>query len=347
MKSYEVKLYSRTGTFKQQIQDIVSDVSFIEEQNGWQSNMTLSVVGELSDYAFGDIVEIREVDKTNKEISNTYSGIITNIDVVEFQKSYILNLELYGVFTRLSTIIYASGWSRKFEKSWTAGTIIKDIIDSFNAVYGGISGTKILQTNLIRYTTDSIDTSWTTLAYDFDFDDCLWAIRKVAEDSGYIWFVGADGVFHLKKESDLPIKYLTFDREIIAITKRIKTDEMKNKLYLQVHGDVELTYQDTPSQTIYWVYETRESDTDIKTNATAEKKATELMTKYGYELDEVTLSLKPQKSSDFTPLVRISTLNTRTPIIGKSIVRVDKTKSGIKLAIGDYISLSRTIKKIV
>jgi hypothetical protein len=71
--------------------------------------MTLSVVGELSDYAFGDIVEIREVDKTNKEISNTYSGIITNIDVVEFQKSYILNLELYGVFTRLSTIIYSSG----------------------------------------------------------------------------------------------------------------------------------------------------------------------------------------------------------------------------------------------
>ncbi len=50
------------------------------------------------------------------------------------------------------------------------------------------------------------------------------------------------------------------------------------------------------------------------------------MKKYAYEVEEIAITLKPQKSSDFTPLVRISTLNTRTPIVGKSIVKIDKRK---------------------
>lgn len=46
MKSYEIKTYTRLGVFKKQInpKNIVSDISFSEEQNGGQSNMTLSVV---------------------------------------------------------------------------------------------------------------------------------------------------------------------------------------------------------------------------------------------------------------------------------------------------------------
>jgi hypothetical protein len=71
------------------------------------------------------------------------------------------------------------------------------------------------------------------------------------------------------------------------------------------------------------------------------------MAKYGYEIEETVITLKPQKSSDFTPLVRISTLNTRTPIVGKAIVRIEKRKDGMTLAIGDFPSLARAIKKIV
>jgi hypothetical protein len=71
------------------------------------------------------------------------------------------------------------------------------------------------------------------------------------------------------------------------------------------------------------------------------------MTKYGYEVEETAISLKPQRSADFTPLVRITTLNTRTPITGKSIVRVEKRKDGITLAIWDFPSLARAIRKII
>jgi len=349
MKSYEIKTYTRLWVFKKQInpKNIVSDISFSEEQNGGQSNMALSVVWDIADFSPSDIVEIREVDDTNKEISNTYSGIINNMEIVEFQKSYILNIEIYWVFTRLSDIFYTSGWNKKFTKNATTWVIVKEIIDSFNAIYWTLSWTKILDTNLIRYTVDSIDTSGTTLLLDFDYESCLDSINKVTENSGFIWFVGADGIFYLKKEIDLQIKRITFEKEIIAVTRKLKTDEMTNKIYMQVHNDVELSYQDLTSQSIYWVHEWRITDSDIKDSITAQSKATEKMLKYWYEIEETTITLQPQKSSDFTPLIRITTQNTRTPITAKSIVKIDKRKDWMTLAIWDFPSLARTIKKIV
>jgi hypothetical protein len=132
---------------------------------------------------------------------------------------------------------------------------VKGIIDSFNSVYGTLSDTQVLTTNLIRYTTDSIDITGTSASIEFDYETCLFSISKVVENSGFVWFVGADGIFYLKKETDLPITYITFDREIIAISKKLKTDEMRNKIYYQITGSSESSYQDAISQALYGVHE--------------------------------------------------------------------------------------------
>lgn len=71
---------------------------------------------------------------------------------------------------------------------------------------------------------------------EFDNDDCLSAIAKATKDTGFRFFIGADGKCVLLKEADFIRKNLTFDREINKISKTFKKDDMVNRLYLERAG---------------------------------------------------------------------------------------------------------------
>ena len=63
MKAYEIKAYDPFGTFKRQItpRNVTNAVSYSEQLDGGQGDMTLSVIGNPDDYQCGDIIEIREL----------------------------------------------------------------------------------------------------------------------------------------------------------------------------------------------------------------------------------------------------------------------------------------------
>lgn len=157
MKSYELKLYSRLGVFKKQInpQDVSSEIAFQEELDGGQGDLTLKVVGSQSDYVVSDIIEIREVNDDSPTVSQTYTGIIEEIETTEYEYTTLLDIKLLGVFTALNDVLFKSGGSRTFSKTGTAGAIISDIVASFNSDYGAMFGdTQNIQI-FIRYWDDT------------------------------------------------------------------------------------------------------------------------------------------------------------------------------------------------
>lgn len=100
MKTFEVKLYDSSGTFKKQINptNITSQISFSEELNGGQGNLNMDIVWDMDDFVCSDIVEIREVDTENRAISATYTGVIEEIGVKEYKTTEVLNLSILGIF---------------------------------------------------------------------------------------------------------------------------------------------------------------------------------------------------------------------------------------------------------
>lgn len=187
----------------------------------------------MDDFVCSDIVEIREVDTENRAISATYTGVIEEIGVKEYKTTEVLNLSILGIFSLLNDIEAKSAGNRTFTKNKTPGNIVKDIIDSFNTDYGALTGdTQNLTTNAIRYTGSSIDVTGTVTNRNFEKVSCLAAIKAALENTGFDFYIGADGICYVTQTANQTIKYLTFDREIISIDRKIHKRDMVNTYYL-------------------------------------------------------------------------------------------------------------------
>jgi hypothetical protein len=246
-KQFEIKIYEKDGTFKQVVnpKNVTTDISFTEELNGGQGNLSISFVGDPDSVISSDIVEVREVDTENKVISKTYTGIVEELDITEYKENEVVTLSILGAFTALNDVKYKDGGNRTFTKSGTPGAIVKLIIDSFNADYGTLAGdTQNLTTNLIRYSGSSVDITGTTVDRSFANEDCLTAIKKTLEDTGFDFYIGADGVIHVTQDADQAEKTLTMGREVISIPRKYHKRDMVNTYYLTRNGGTELTYTD-------------------------------------------------------------------------------------------------------
>ncbi len=348
IKNYEIKLYSQKWEFKTQInlKNNTNEISFSESLNGWQGSLNLQVVWTENDFICSDIVEIREVSQKNKTINPTYTGIIENIEIQEYKNTSILNIELYWVFTALNDIIYKNWWDKTFIKTDTAGNIVKNIIDSFNSEYWSLEGeTQNIWFTLMRYTIDSIDITGTTLSIEFENNNCLEAIKKVIENTNYYFFIDETGVCTLKLRENAEHKYLTFDKELISINRKIKKDEMVNKYYLSRVGDVEKMYSNSSSITTFNLKEKVEKKSEIQNETTQDEKWNTFIDDFSLERLEISINMKSQINNFLRPWNLITTQNTKNQLFEKQITKINKNRDNWILFIWDYPSIWKTISK--
>jgi hypothetical protein len=348
-KLYEFKLYDEDGTFKKQINSklVTSDVSFSEELNWGQSNLKIDVVDSLSEYQCSDIIEVREVDEDNKSISPTYTGIIEEINVTEYQNVETLSVTCLGVFSVLNDVLYRNSGTTTFSMTNTAGNIAKNIIDNFNLQYGAMTGdTKNIGTSILTYTATSIDTSWSTLFLNFSTVNCLSALKTTLENSGFDWYIGYDGVLYVQQPVNQTVKVLTFERELLSIDRTVHKRDMTNKYYLGRNGGTVVTYSDVASQGLFRLKEEYESKTDIGDLNSQNVYGNQKIADYAYERNEIALTLKPLQTGSILPGYRVTTLNSRNQIVAEKITKIDKNSEKWKIYLGDFVSLWKTIIQV-
>lgn len=339
---FEFKLYDWTWEFKQTLNPKLeySKISFQEEMDSWQWDLNLIVEGNLNDFQDSDIIEIR--DSVNW---NLYTGILEEIDIEEFETSSILNLKFLWTFTALNDIEYKSWSSRTFTKTDTVWNIIKDIIDSFNIDYGALFGhTQILQTNLIRYTWSSIDITWDTISVDFDKNNCLIAIQNTIKDTGFNFYIWKDWIIFVTQKINQDKKYITFEKEILSIQRKLSKKDMVNKYYLTRDWGVEKIYEDTAYQTQFALKEKSETRSDILDEATQDIKWDEYIEENKNEDNIVSIKIKTN-SIEIKPWDIITTLNSRNNLIEKQITKIDIKKEFWTIYLWNFISFWKTIIK--
>lgn len=354
MLKYEVKVYDRLGNFKSQInpKNIVGDIAYSDEIDGGQSNLTLSIIWNWEDYKYSDIVEIREVSDEYRTIKWVYTGVVNSLSIVEFENEDQIEIELLGIFTILNNIEFSYGWSKKVTMNGTAGQIMKYIIDSHQTEYTTLSGdTQVLDWYPIRYTSTSIDTSGASLSIKFDADSCLDALKKCAENSGMHWHIGCDGVVYYGETAwD---KRLTFQREIIAISKTLSGNDMKNKItfingytYIDVNWDPQegkqtTIYQDATSISSFGIHEDTVEDTTVRSISAWWVKANAMISENNSEKDETVITVK--RPIVISPNMHITTQNTKIPIENKRVERIEWRRDTVSIYLGSYLSFWREI----
>lgn len=347
MKTFEYKLYDGFGNLKMQINPlkIISKISFSEELNWGQWNLNIEIEADENDFVCSDIIEIREVDEDNKTPSPTYTGIIEEMEVTEYRTKQIIKLSLLGIFTVLNDAEYKQGGSRSFTATGTPWTIVKAIIDSFNADYGTLTGgdTQNLTTNIIRYTGSSIDVTGTSINKVFDNVDCLSAIKNALEDTGFDFYIWADGICYVTARANQPEIFLTFDRQIIKINRKLHKRDMVNTYHLERNGGTELTYTDAGAVSIFHIKELSESDTQINDATTQNLNWNQKINDYAYERTEISLEVKVDNNSQIAPWKMVTTQNTLQQIQQQQITKITKTQTSWTVYMGDFTSFWKTI----
>jgi hypothetical protein len=333
----EVKLYDNTWMFKKQLnqKQISWDIEFQEELNWGQWNLTLSFEYDLETFNFWDIIEIR-----NSEVWNLYTWIIENINVYEFEEKSFVQIEFYGIFTALNDIIYKD-WSNKiFTKTWTIESIAKSIIDYFNTQYWSLFGdTQILDSELIRYVTWSIVAS-DTISIEFNNLDCLWALKKLLENTIYSFFIWSDWIIYIKSESTQINKILTFEKEIINIERQVSKKDLVNKLFLKRKDWTELIYEDITSQNTFWVKEKIENRSELENFTTQNFYWNNFIEKNKNPKEIIEINVK---NIPVSPWYIIQTLNTLNPINGIQVMKIDIKKDSKKLYLWEFESFGKKI----
>lgn len=347
MKTYEYKLYDGFGNLKMQINplNIISKLSFTEELNWGQWNLNIEIKADETDFVCSDIIEIREVDEDNKTPSPTYTGVIEEMEITEYKTTQVIKISLLGIFTVLNDAEYKQGGLRSFTATWTPWTIVKAIIDSFNLDYWTLTGgdTQNLTTNVIRYTGGSIDITGTSISKVFANVDCLSAIKSVLEDTGFDFYIWADGVCYVTQRVNQPEIVLTFDRQIIKINRKLHKREMVNTYHLSRNGWSEQTYTDAGSVAVFHIKESTESDTSINDLATQNLNWNQKLNDYAYERTEISLEVKVESNSTIAPWKMITTQNTLQQIQQQQITKITKNQTSWTVYMGDFTSFWKTI----
>ena len=240
----------------------------------------------------------------------------------------------------MNDVVSPASWT------WTAGEIVKAIIDNFNTKYWTLQDTSMLQNYAIRYTDDSIDTSWNEIQVTFKNMNCLNAIKETIKNTDFCFFIWADGILYLKKKTDTSnAKYLTFGREIIKIEKTIEKKDLVNKSIMKNDSWLTSTLDDTDYINLFWLREKIVVDTSIRNQATIDDKNAEYLNKNKKPTTSITMLIKTW--SNLKPWDYVTTLNSKQNIQNLQIKKIQKKEVQHTLTFWDFNSFWKKIIDLV
>jgi len=257
MFNYKVYNLSWTYKFTINIKDIKNLISFTANENWgqWQCKLLLNYNFETTTIVNTDIIHIY------KDTTLIYTWIVQDVFRKINNNFEEIELPLLWLWTLPTYLLYKDSWNYVFSKNQDPSQTIKDIIDYINTIYTA---------GWLSYDVWSIETYWTTVDIDFDYDNCLEALIKCIETTNFKFFIDRDWKVYFKSKPVSATHTLTVWKDIEQINLEEDSENLINKLLLEYKSWI-LPYEDIASQGNYWLKEKYLSKTDLIDIASADE----------------------------------------------------------------------------
>jgi len=202
---YQVKVYDRLNTtLKKTIspKDILSDISFSLNTNGWLWEQTIELAYSITDTTFfyWDIVKITMFNDNNKNWVQIYMWYVTKIGRHQTTTRQTITLTCLWV----ASLLTEQRWS--FSLHDTTSDMVKEIIDDYNTNYA----------NVFTYNAGSIDT-WGSVWWWHISGTYLEMLQSLASRDWKYLFIDWEWVVWFKDDPTTPTHYFTNRKDVEKI----------------------------------------------------------------------------------------------------------------------------------
>lgn len=255
MFNYKVYNLSWVYKFTINIKDVKNLPSFTANESGWQGECKL-----LLNYNFETTtIENTDIIHIYKDTSLLYTWIVQDVFRKITNNSEEVELPLLWLWTLPTYLLYKDTWSYVFSKNQDPSVIIKNIIDYINTTYTAW---------WLNYDVWSIETYWTVVDIDFDHDTCLDAIKKCIATTDFKLFIDKDWKVYFKSKPVSATHILIVWKDVEQINLEEDSEKLVNRLILKRKSWTTI-YEDTTSQTNYWLKELYLEKTDLADSVSA------------------------------------------------------------------------------
>lgn len=258
MIRFDIKTYNKDGTFKTTINPncVMNDISFTENVNGGQGQLTLNLALSFGDNSFQwwDLIKVVLFNERYKQGKQIYFGYISQITrKYDANKGYIV-LTCLWIASLLNKIIFSGNYS------WSIKSILNQIISTFNSNYSGL------------ITVGQIDDYSEDVSVEFRNDQtCQKAINMLAETANYYRFVDSEWKFFFREKMTQTNHIVSNQFSVESMSLNYSFENIVNKLYLEREWGTVATYQDATSQSNYWIKEKYVSESSIADQTTQDE----------------------------------------------------------------------------
>ena len=239
--NYQIKHYSKDLVLKNVINPniIKNKISFTKQINWWvgQFVLLLDLWIENNDYIHGDIIKVAHFESWIENI--IYVWLIDEVnDLIWWYEEKELRINwLASLFSRE---IYNISWNYEANINQDPYVTIQNIVTFVNLRY--------------NYFTNSWSNTWVNANYDLNWTDCNKLINDITWlSANYYWYLDNFNLIFEVKPSTATHR-CTLKKDIIELNNNNDWSEIFNRLILK-YKTATATYNDTTSQTNYWIRE--------------------------------------------------------------------------------------------
>lgn len=287
-KSYIYRVFSNLGAWiTTWTKEVISEPRFKMTINGGASEFMIELArkfdnfGEDVDVKLNNKVEVWVQDKESVNGRLLYSGYISGYKPSVHGVEEKVQITLFPYYAQFQHMILrdSSGNTTLTYNSYDPSDILKDVIDKYRSILGG----------LINYSTDSVKQTNTTVSYTFNANtikECLDKIIELAPAKWY-WRVDPDNIIYLQPHNIFADHQFALGLEVEDLETYRRVEDLTNRVLFVGGGNPALfrKYENSGSQDSYGLYEKKIVDQRVTTAATAEIMATnEINTKKDPEI---------------------------------------------------------------
>lgn len=239
IKTYEYRIYDNDSYVNTWVEEVVSDPSFRTIINGGASELTVRLArefdnfGEDEDVKLNNRVDVWCFDREAPNGVRIYRGYVSGYrPIVEGSNEYV-EVTLLSYLAETSGIIVrgSDGSTQYAQNSLDPSTIMQNVV--LRARDKGA---------LLYFTEDSIDTTGTTVSYQFETDTARDAFDKIIELSpdGWYWYLDSDAFIQMHAKPSSATHIFRVGREVAAMETWRRGEDIVNEVFFVGGGDPQM-----------------------------------------------------------------------------------------------------------
>ena len=334
MNRYDIKVCDKSWEYQTTINPnvVMNDISFSENVNWWQWQLSLNLALDFWDTTFHwwEIIKVILYNERYKQWKQIYLWYVSQIERrYDINKWYICVICLW-IASLLTQIRYV--WNI----SWSVSDILNWIINTFNNQY---------EWNLISVW-DIDEYEW-SLSFNFWIEtSCSVAIDSVADSCNYYRYVDSEWIFTFRKKHSQKNHIVANRQALESMQLKYNIESMVNRLYLERKNWTVKIYEDEDSQNQYWVKEKYLQQNDIENETTQDEFWNSYLLQYANPKNASVVVVNSEYDIESViPWDTITVVNTTYPVKNLLIEKIRYTPSKISLTLEEDETLRSVISK--